>query len=266
MKEYHSKKLLLQKGLKERREQKQVANKNEKELRKNRGRKEKILRVSILEDVFKTFNVIPSSYHGGDMEGPSIRRAMENGIDMFEAVAKHIRERVVRVDDLNTAPDSEIEQVCKDYGELLILMDGIFSDYNTPRGSVNEEVIQRLSKRLKTAMLEMNRMQMSVTPKCHVALEHGVEQLWETKGFADMKEDRLERGHQDRASHEPRLVRLQNKSHKMESQAKMQDIQLIKEVRDIQQHVTQNSKRRLKRKVSLNQEHNAFKKQIKTEK
>jgi hypothetical protein len=263
--------------LKLRKAAQKTASAKETEVRKKRGQGEKPLRRGIEETIFGDYNVSMSSYHGGDMEGPSARRLMGDGEKIFPNIAEyikhHLREQEDPLDDsavdlvpLQIAEDSEIDAVCKDHGILFVLLDAIFSLLNTPRGKVTDDVTSQLESRLSGILTEWNRLGLSFTPKFHVLLNHSLGQLRRMKGFHDMGEDCIERSHQYRMRHEARLMRLRNKGLKMDSQAKFQGLKHIKEIQYIQAAVASNRKRKLTRKVPLADERKFEKKAKRCEK
>ena len=200
--------------------------KQEQEIRKKRGKEQKSVR-KIIEEILIKNKTPLSSYHGGDMEGNDIRRLMHEGPAIFSALKNAIVEYCasgsIRVNDEDYASQAEIEPICSDYGQLLLLMDAVFSLLNTKRGEVTADTLQRLEERLKTLMQEWNRFQLSITPKAHILFNHSLFFLMITQGFHDMGEDRVERAHQERMRCESRLMRLRNISSKMLSQAKFQN-------------------------------------------
>ena len=50
-------------------------------------------------------------------------------------------------------------------------------------------------------------MNLSVTPKVHILLNHAADQLVKMGGFADVGEDHLEQAHQARMEHETQVLR-----------------------------------------------------------
>ena len=119
-----------------------------------------------------------------------------------------------------TADEVEIEQTSKSFGRLFVLMDGIFSDFNVSKDEYHYSIIPRLENKLKILLQEWIRMNLSITPKLHILLNHAIFQLAHTRGFADMREDRIERSHQDRMKNDSRLACIRNRNARMNSQAK----------------------------------------------
>ena len=114
----------------------EAALQNEKTVRGKRGRKEKSIRQMILP-MFENCNTQMSSYHGGDMEGPSIRRLMQKGTDVFGDIATEIIAEKNNFESASMiAPDNKIELACQDHGTLCVLLDKVFSLSHTKKGEV----------------------------------------------------------------------------------------------------------------------------------
>ena len=118
--------------------------KSENEIRKKRGKQEKSLR-KIIEETLAENKAPLSSYHGGDMEGNAIRRLMHEGPAIFleikNAIILYCGDRV-NDDDYSSRP--EIEQVCNNYGKLLLLMDAVLALLNTEHGQCIREAVASL--------------------------------------------------------------------------------------------------------------------------
>ena len=60
------------------------------DIRAKDRKKEKSIRKSILDILATTYGIHTSSYHGGDMEGPSIRKFETKGRKAFKNIAKYL--------------------------------------------------------------------------------------------------------------------------------------------------------------------------------
>ena len=164
-------------------------------------------------------------------------------------------------DAVNVATDSETDEVCEKYGNLCIILDACISFiYNTDDYFTDEQVGE-LEQRLKVLLKKWVHMGLSITPKCHVLLDHITKQVKYIEGFKTMCEDRMERSHQDSHTIRANLARMRNKTQLLNSQAKLQNISVMKSVKDIQEQVTRKSRRNLKRKTSLKTVNDLVKKQ-----
>ena len=108
-------------------------------------------------------------------------------------------------------------------------------------------------------------MNLSITPKLHILLNHAIFQLENTRGsntrgFADMREDRIERSYQDRMKNDSRLAWVRNRNARMNSQAKQQERLILDKILNIQTDVHKNSKRKRSSKISLKEENDAIRK------
>jgi hypothetical protein len=64
------------------------AKKVETDVRSKRGRKDKSARQGVLDVLHSKYSVEMSKYHGGDMEGPSVRKLKASGVDAFGSIAE----------------------------------------------------------------------------------------------------------------------------------------------------------------------------------
>jgi hypothetical protein len=238
-------------------------------VRKLRGRREKPLWQGIEENVLSKWYVAISSYHGGDMQGPSARRMLINGDKIFEAIAEYIKEDITpqqpsdeQIESVQLiAENQEIEYVCEGLGVVAVLLDSVFSLLSTPRGKVTDAIVSKLESQLDKLHVHWCRLGLSMTLNVHTLLNHAVSQLVQTGGFNDMGEDIIERSHQDRIRKEARLIQLRNKEMKMASQAKFQGLKLVKEIQDIQAAVASRRKRKRTSVVWLKEERGINKKE-----
>jgi hypothetical protein len=196
------------------------------------------------------------AYHGGDMEGNSVRRLMEQGTEIFQEVATFVKGWLIMttVDEgieEDNILDEEIDSVCVAFGRILVLLDEIFSILMTPRGQVTAEVVAKLKSQLELARIKWNELNFSSTPKFHVLLNHAADQLEQMNGFADMGEDSIERNHQTREKDRHRHSRLRDKQQAKDSQARFQNIRTLDEIKKVQSQVQDHSRRNLKRAVPL---------------
>ena len=77
----------LEQTLKITRQAKKSAYSHEMKLRKQRGKLEKPMRLTIANEILLKHNIRMSHYRGGKMEGPSTRRFMHDGIEIFQVIA-----------------------------------------------------------------------------------------------------------------------------------------------------------------------------------
>jgi hypothetical protein len=80
--------------------------------------------------------------------------------------------------------------------ELLQQYDGFFARLSLTQKDVTEVPIKEAGQFIKNANILVHKLQMSVTPKGHVALVHACEQMEITGGVSHGREDRVEVWHQ----------------------------------------------------------------------
>jgi hypothetical protein len=80
--------------------------------------------------------------------------------------------------------------------ELLQQYDGFFARLSLPQKDVTEVAIKEAGQFIKNANILVCKLQMSVTPKGHVALVHACEQMESMGGVSHGREDRVEVWHQ----------------------------------------------------------------------
>ena len=167
----------LQKDVQKLREAFMATKKIETNVRKARGRREKALRNGLEQHIFKDFFVTVSSYHGGDMEGNSVRRLMGQGTAIFEEVATFVKGWLIitaieddEIDDENI-PDAVVDSVCEAFARILVLLDQIFSTLKTPRGQVTAELIAKLRSRNRTCSTKVERVELFVDSKVPCSAE-----------------------------------------------------------------------------------------------
>jgi hypothetical protein len=91
----------------------------------------------------------------------------------------------------------ELGRHCEAHGTMFQLLDGNFSLALTKRGMVTPAILDELGKRLELARVKWAEMELSMTPKWHMLLNHLVQLLERTGGgLVELGEDRIERAHQ----------------------------------------------------------------------
>ena len=200
---------------------------------------------SVRELVFQKLaprGVQPSSYHGGDMEGPPMRTLMADATIIFDEI-KEVLVSAVAGRDGNIASPEEISTYCEDYARLFGLLDAVLKLVNTPHGQVTPDTAEELDKALEKLLNEWVRLEINFPPKFHLLLDHAVGFVTRTEGMADMGEDDIERMHQARLRIHNRLNRLRNVTMMKEAQAKAEQMALLPEVRNQEKQVAETRKR-----------------------
>jgi hypothetical protein len=168
-----------------------ASKKLEKECRKKRGGKEKVVFNSIEKMVLKKEHIHVSAYHGKDFEGPSLKLMMYGGVRIFNNIQKFLIDN--KVNWSQTTTDEEIMEVCGGYGEVLQLLDGVFSLLNTPRREYNDDKQIKLEVSLELLRKKWIALNLSITPKVHMLLNHSAHLIKRLKGFVHMTEERIKK-------------------------------------------------------------------------
>jgi hypothetical protein len=129
------------------------------------------------------------------------------------------------------------------HGTMFQLLDGLFSLLLTKRGMVTHAVLDELEKRLELARVKWAEMELSMTPRWHMLLNHSVQLLERTGGgLAELAEDHIERAHQLRERDQQRYSRLRCISRMASCKAKIQNLRLMAPIKKVQAEVIQSSK------------------------
>ena len=139
-------------------------------VRCRRGKEEKSIRQGILDLMSSNYNIKMSSYHGGEIEGPSVRKVMYLGPEVFTSIYQYFQSSNLSTD--LPATENEIITTCNNIGTIYGLLDGSIAILNTKRGKVTDETILQLEERCTVLLREYNRLGLSITPKFHVLINH----------------------------------------------------------------------------------------------
>jgi hypothetical protein len=151
-----------------------------------------------------------------------------------------------------------LRQHCEAHGTMFQLLDGIFFLLLTKRGMVTPAILDELGKRLELARVKWAKMELSMTPKWHMLLNHSVQLLERTgDGLVELGKDRIERTHQWRERDRQQYSRLRCISKIASCKANIQNLRLMAAITKVQAQVLQTSKRNLatclKKNVQLSQ-------------
>ena len=109
--------------------------------------------------------------------------------------------RLNNEDDEIRPTSTEVDMVCKNYGQLLVMMASVFSDFHIKRGMATDNRVSNLETKLKNFIREWKRINLKQIPKFHTIIDHAMTQM----ECADMREDRIERHHQEIERHRARF-------------------------------------------------------------
>ena len=128
---------------------KRTAIEKEQSIRKKRGNMEKSMRVSIELDLLSKYNVTPSKYHGGKMEGPAVRNMLKHGKEIFDDITNFIYTNLGNEDsrDLrNYASNEEVQKTCENYGSLCVILDAVVSYIYSVDNTFDDDHIEELER------------------------------------------------------------------------------------------------------------------------
>ena len=141
------------------------------------------------------FNILRSSYHGGDYEGNYCRKLVRLGDETMAAVESLLL-TVPRAQRAAGCSDEEVKRYCQAFKRLFQYFDLLSSYCYQPYGSIsNEEMvdIKNLGLYLDRLWRKLSR---NVPPKVHV-WQHLIHDLDKLRGMKSHQEAKLESAHQD---------------------------------------------------------------------
>jgi hypothetical protein len=142
--------------------------------------------------VLKEIRVESSSYHGGSLNGKDIEKALNNTSHIFDQFAVIFKEGK-RPDCILT--DADINALCLQFQEKLILLDGAFFLARTV--NLMEQDTNAYLCYVMAAVQGNETLKCTITPKVHLMLKHVVWQMrniW--GGLGDKMEDWIKHLHQ----------------------------------------------------------------------
>jgi hypothetical protein len=155
---------------------------------------DKVLRAQI-ETILKDYGIDRGAWHGGDLVGNHCRLLMAEAKDIFTCIEKVLTERGAAIGMSEEAINS-IKLRCEVKRDLLQQYDGFFARLSLPQKDVTPTTIEEAQRFITNANILVHQLQMSVTPKGHVALVHALEQMMVMRGVSHGREDRVEVWHQ----------------------------------------------------------------------
>ena len=202
---------------------------------------------SIEKNILRKYKVTITHYHGGALEGNSIRRLMSKGDEIFKEISEYLcrmndERKIGNENDLIT--NEEIKIICIDHGNLFCLFDSVFSIINSNRNTFDEQKIKKYIEHLDVAFHKWNQMKFTVPHKLHLLLAHAIEIMRLRKGISFIGEDRIERTHQLQDKDNDAVKRLSNTDKAKELKLKRQAIRNNLSVKSITEEVNNNSKRK----------------------
>jgi hypothetical protein len=141
------------------------------------------------------FNILRSSYHGGDYEGNYCRKLIRLSDRVMEAV-QGLLLSVPRNQRAEGCSDEEITKYCKAFTRLFQYFDLLSSYCYQPYGSITD--IQMVDIRKLGIFIDnlWRKLSRNVPPKVHT-WQHLIEDLGRLRGMKSHQEAKLETAHQD---------------------------------------------------------------------
>ncbi len=116
----------------------------------------------------ENWNVERSRYHGGDLEGPAVRRLIENSAEIFSAMEKILLEAATEK-GWSDVKKAKIKERCLVTAEILQLFDGFFAEIRKDSEQSTEESRLKSENFITKAMERWWALGISVPPKGHAA-------------------------------------------------------------------------------------------------
>ena len=129
-----------------------------------------------MEKVLHKYQIYRGAYHGGDFQGPHLRRYMENAKEIFDEYLPIIKAANRPEGPERVMSDDDIDAFCKECVELLQTIDAINANLMEWYYDVNDEETKRALQELKDlnegALKLVRKLEMSVTPKWTLQEDH----------------------------------------------------------------------------------------------
>ena len=159
-------------------------------LRKNRGWNVDSI-VFQIECILKTCNVEEEAYHGGQFNGVSCRKILDNIESIMQETEKVVISERKKPSKIS---DKGVLTKLKSYEKLFQMMDATLSQMNIMNPTQLE--IKEFENRKNEMMKLWRKLNISITTKAHLLEHHAHQQLKEFKGIMDKVEHHVEREHQ----------------------------------------------------------------------
>ena len=166
-----------------------------------------------IEDVLKKHGIKPAIYHGGDLQGNSLRALLRNRREIFASLWNECLLVWIGMDDSDVvASQDTIKTVLDGYERLLGHLDAVFSLCSIKRYHPTSLDYERLAKQIKQSSYMWRALGLSITPKFHFVEDHLLASVRYYKGVGDLTEEQGERVHQTGLQAEARTKSLNHQS------------------------------------------------------
>jgi hypothetical protein len=154
-----------------------------------------VLRQEVDSLLAELFNILRSSYHGGDYEGNYCRKMIRLAAETMDAI-QGLLLSVPRNQRADGCTDSEIIKYCEAFKRLFQYFDVLSSYCYQPYGSVSDTELTDIRKVAGLLDRLWRKLSRNVPPKVH-AWQHLVNDLEKLRGMKYHQEAKLETAHQD---------------------------------------------------------------------
>ena len=173
-------------------EMKQYKKELEVERKKRNGNENGI--ENLLYKILEDHNIKKQHFHGGAMNGVCARRLLDNVDPIFERMHSLMLDKL-RTNTRKTEKRVDIlTKVLDDFHSLFEIMDLVFSRLRILDPTTEE--IDSAEKAIQMLKTMWRKLQLSITPKCHILFDHTIDQVRTHNGIADLVEDYVEHAHQ----------------------------------------------------------------------
>ena len=151
---------------------------------------------SIVEGILlEHANVNKAAYHGGNFEGGSCIRLLDNNTKVMEEIKSVCDARLASPRSIrNPCSQERLDAKFEEFSNLFSALDAAFSLLRLVKPS--EDEIEEAKKAVSVLEQLWRQAKLSITLKAHIIFNHAIQQMIDFEGLGDKCEDFIERGHQ----------------------------------------------------------------------
>ena len=201
---------------------------------------------NLLYEILEEYNIKKQNFHGGAMNGVCSRRLLDNVDPIFDKIRKLMSDKLDQKKSLTQEKRDLLTKTLEDFYLLFEIMDVVFAKLRILDPTPDE--IE--SMEVAIGMLEQvwRKLQLSITPKCHIMFDHIIDQVKEHNGIADLVEDYVEHAHQLGKQLDHLVARMNRQCFQQQELVKIRRQWLTNDplIQKQLAHVKSNTKRRIK--------------------
>ena len=144
--------------------------------------------------ILESFNINKQKFHGQTMNGVCCRRLLDNVDEIFDQINELGLSKLKPKDGCNQKKVELLTVVLADFHSLFRLMDVVFSQLRIIDPSPIE--IDKTRKSISVLESLWRKLDLNITPKCHILFVHTINHIKYRNGLADLCEDFVEKQHQ----------------------------------------------------------------------